>query len=55
MMMNRWKIAVEIDLKKLLIAGVMALSVWLACNTGLGDALLVIIPAGIYGLLSKEV
>lgn len=49
------KIAVEIDLKKLLIAGVMALSVWLACKIGNGDVLLAIIPAGMYGLLSKEV
>lgn len=49
------KIAVEIDLKKLLIAGVMSLSVWLACKIGIGESLLVIIPAGMYGLLSKEV
>ena len=53
--MNNWKFAVEIDLKKLLIAGVMALSVWLACKIGVGESLLVIIPAGIYGLFSKEV
>ena len=49
------KIAVEIDLKKIAIAGVMAFSVWLACKIGNGDVLLAIIPAGIYGLFSKEV
>lgn len=48
------KIAVEIDLKKLLIAGVMALSVWLACKIGVGDALVFIIPCGIAALVSKE-
>lgn len=53
--MNNWKFAVEIDLKKLLIVGAMALSVWLACLIGVGESLLVIIPAGMYGLLSKEV
>lgn len=53
--MNNWKFAVEIDLKKLLIAGVMALSVWLACKIGVGESLLVILPAGLYGLISKEV
>lgn len=49
------KIAVEIDLKKLLIVGVMALSVWLACKIGAGDVLLFIVPSGMYGLISKEV
>lgn len=49
------KIAVEIDLKKLLIAGVMALSVWMACKIGVGDVLLFIVPVGMYGLISKEV
>lgn len=50
-----WKIAVEINLKKVLLLAGMALCTWVACKTGEGDALLFIIPAGIYGLFSKEV
>lgn len=53
--MKDWKVAIEIDLKKVMIVGVMAASTMLACATGMGDALLVIIPAGIACLISKEV
>lgn len=49
------KIAVEIDLKKIVIAGAMAISIWMACKIGAGDVLLFIVPAGMYGLISKEV
>lgn len=49
-----WKIAVEIDFRKVLIATGMALSTWVACKTGMGDALIVILPAGFGCLMSKE-
>lgn len=52
--MNRWKIAVEIDLGKLLIVAGMALSIWLSTLCGDGTVLVLLIPAGIYGLF-KEV
>lgn len=52
-MMNRWKISVEIDLKKLLIAGVMALSVWLAIKIGCADCLFFVVPAGIATLFER--
>lgn len=50
-----WKVAIEIDVRKLLMIAGMALCTWVACKTGMGDALLFIIPAGMYGLFSKEV
>lgn len=54
--MNDWRyITVQFDLKKILIAALMALCIWVSCKTGMGDALLFIIPAGMYGLFSKEV
>lgn len=49
------KVVVEIDVKKILITGLMVLSAVISCKTGLGDALLVIIPAGLACLASKEV
>lgn len=52
--MRDGKIAIEIDLKKVMIFGVMAASTALACATGMGDALLVIVPAGLACLFSKE-
>ena len=48
-------ITIEINLKKLAIIAVMALATYIGCRTGMGDALVVIIPAGLYGLASKEV
>ncbi|MBO6298734.1 MAG: hypothetical protein J6N53_07795 [Lachnospiraceae bacterium] len=53
--MKDGKITVEFDLKKIAIAAGVMLSVWISCKTGEGDALLFIIPAGLYGLFSKEV
>lgn len=53
--MNRWKIAIEINLMKLLIVAGMALSVWLSTICGDGTVLVLLIPAGIYGLFSKNV
>ena len=53
--MNRWKIAIEINLMKLLIVAGMALSVWLSTICGDGTVLALLIPAGIYGLFSKDV
>lgn len=49
------KIAIEIDLKKLLILVGMALSIWMASICGEGETLLIIIPAGIAGLVNKEI
>lgn len=48
-------ITVEINLKKLGIVALMVASTIIGCVTGMGDALLVIIPAGIACLASKEV
>lgn len=48
-------ITIEINLKKLAIIAGMALATYIGCRTGMGDALVVIIPAGLYGLVSKEV
>lgn len=50
-----WKIAVEINLKKVLLLAGMALSIWLSTLCGDGTVLVLLIPAGIYGLFSKEV
>ena len=52
--MRDGKIAIEIDVKKVLIVAVMGASTMLACATGMGDALLVIVPAGLACLFSKE-
>ena len=52
--MKDWKIAVEIDLGKVLAVVGMAVSVWLASICGEGEALLIIIPAGIAYLFGKE-
>lgn len=51
---DRMKIAIEVDLRKLAVIGVMAISTWIACKTGMGDALLFIIPGGIAILFGKE-
>lgn len=51
----RYNLTVTLNVKKMLIAAAMVFSVWLACKIGNGDVLLAIIPAGIYGLFSKEV
>lgn len=48
-------ITIEINLKKLAIIAGMALATYIGCRTGMGDALVVILPAGLYGLASKEV
>lgn len=48
-------ITIEINLKKLAIIAGMALATYIGCRTGMGDALVVIIPAGLYGLFGKEV
>ena len=45
-----WKIAVEIDLKKMVILAGMALCVWLSCQCGEGEVLLIILPAGLAGI-----
>lgn len=52
--MRDGKIAIEIDLKKLGIIAGMALATYIGCRTGMGDALLVIIPGGIAILIGKE-
>lgn len=48
-------ITIEINMKKLAIIAGMALATYIGCRTGMGDALVVIIPAGLYGLANKEV
>ena len=53
--MKNGKIAIEIDLKKMAMAALMAASIIIACKTGMGDALVVIIPAGLACIASKEV
>lgn len=53
--MRDGKIAIEINLKKLAVIAGMVLATYIGCRTGMGDALVVIIPAGLYGLVSKEV
>lgn len=53
--MGKYRVTIEIDLKKLAIIAGMALATYIGCRTGMGDALVVIIPAGLYGLASKEV
>lgn len=52
--MRDGKIAIEINLKKLAIIAGMVLSVWLSGVCGEGEVLLLIIPAGISYLASKE-
>lgn len=47
------KIAVEIDLKKLLILAGMTVSTWLAVKIGCADALFLVVPAGIATLLER--
>ena len=53
--MGKYRVTIEINLKKLAIIVGMALATYIGCRTGMGDALVVIIPAGLYGLASKEV
>ena len=53
--MDKYRVTIEINLKKLAIIAGMALATYIGCRTGMGDALVVIIPAGLYGLASKEV
>ena len=53
--MGQYRVTIEINLKKLAIIAGMALATYIGCRTGMGDALVVIIPAGLYGLASKEV
>jgi hypothetical protein len=53
--MGKYRVTIEINLKKLAIIAGMALATYIGCRTGMGDALVVIIPAGLYGLASKEV
>lgn len=47
------KIAVEIDLKKLLILGGMAVSTWLSIKIGCADCLFLVVPAGIATLFER--
>ena len=47
------KIAVEIDIRKLLILAGMALSTMLAIKIGCADALVMIVPAGIATLFER--
>lgn len=53
--MDKWKIAIEINLMKLLIVAGMALCTWMAIVCGEGETLLIIIPAGIAYLFRKDV
>lgn len=53
--MENGRITVEIDLKKLGIVALMAAAIVIACKTGMGDALLFIVPGGLACLMSKGV
>lgn len=48
------KVAVEIDLGKVLVVAGMAVSVWLASICGEGETLFLIIPACLAYLFGKE-
>ena len=48
-------ITVEINLKKVTVAALVVVSTIIGCKTGMGDALVVIIPAGLACIASKEV
>lgn len=48
-------ITVKIDLKKVAVAALMVVSTIIGCKTGMGDALIVIIPCGLACIASKEV
>lgn len=52
--MKDWKVAIEIDFRKVLAVAGMALSVWLASICGEGETLLIIIPAGLACMFGKE-
>ena len=52
--MKDWKVAIEIDFRKVLAVAGMVLSVWLASICGEGETLLIIIPAGLAYLFGKE-
>lgn len=47
-------ITVEINLKKVAVAALVVVSTIIGCKTGMGDALVVIIPAGLAYIASKE-
>ena len=53
--MKNGKIAIEIDLKKMAMAVLVVVSTIIGCKTGMGDALLFIIPGGLACLMSKGV
>ena len=47
------KIAVEIDIRKLLVLAGMALSTWLSIKIGCADCLFLVVPAGIASLIER--
>lgn len=51
--MRDGKITIEIDLKKVGIVALMAAATALACKTGMGDALLFIVPGGLACMTGK--
>lgn len=54
-MKEAWRngIFVSLNLRKLAMMGMMVLATWLSCKTGMGDVLLVIIPAGVAYIAGK--
>lgn len=52
--MRDGKIAIEIDLKRIGWAALMALCIILAIKCGEGETLLFIVPAGLYSIFGKE-
>lgn len=52
--MDKWKIAIEINLAKVVAVAGMALSVWLASVCGEGEVLFLIVPACLYKIFGKE-
>lgn len=53
--MGKYRVTIEINLKKLAIIAGMVLATYLGIISGEGETLLLIIPAGLYSLVSKEV
>ena len=51
----RFNLTVTFNMKKMLIFAILTLSVLLSVKIGCADALFLIIPAGLYGMFSKEV
>lgn len=52
--MGKYRVTIEINLKKLAIIAGMALATYLGIISGEGETLLLIIPAGLYWIVKGE-